>query len=417
MRRSRFLTFLFTIAGLLSLTLILLLIVEKPPWQDFVYLALLLAATGTASAAIGYFSQRLGWWTRVPSLRIALSLGYVLAAGLILLNVWITARLMFVEQHDLNLAILLMVFAAGIAAAFGYFLSGSISERLTELAEGAARLSEGDLSTRIPVAGEDEVARLTRAFNTMAARLEAAAARAQADDDARRTLIAGASHDLRTPLASLRAMLDALADGVVGDPETTTRYLEQSRAEIARMSHLIDDLFELASLDAGLPLAGEPGSLSDLISDSLAAFAARAAARDITLEGSVAPGIDPVWMAADKIDRVLANLLDNALRHTPPGGFVRVRAALEDGMVRVTVGDSGPGIPPADLPQLFDAFFRGDRSRARGSDPADSGAGLGLAIAHRLIAAHGGTITAANNPTAGATITFTLPHRQRPPAA
>jgi signal transduction histidine kinase len=414
MRRSRFLTYLFSITGLLGLTLILLLIVEKPPWQDFVYLALLLAATGAASAAVGYFSQRLGLWTRAPSLRIALSLGYLLAAGLILLNVWITAELMFVEQHDLNLAILLMVFAAGIAAAFGAFISGSIAERLTGLARGAARLSEGDLSTRIPVQGRDEVAQLTRAFNSMAGRLEEAAARAQADDAARRTLIAGASHDLRTPLASLRAMLDALADGVVSDPDTTARYLAQSRAEIGRMSRLIDDLFELASLDAGLEIHGEPGSLSDLISDSLAAFAARAAARGITLEGSVAPGVDPVWMAAEKIDRVLANLLDNALRHSPPGGCVRVAAEPNGAMVRVTVADSGPGIPPEDLPELFDAFFRGDRSRRRDATPNGAGAGnhagLGLAIARRLVAAHGGAIWAENTPTGGAALHFTLPH-------
>lgn len=409
MGRTRFVTFVFSILGLLGLTLMMVLIVEKPPWRDFAYLALLLAATGAASAAIGYFSQRLGWWTRVPSLRVALSLGYILAAGLILLNVWITARLMFVEQHDLNLAILLMVFGAGIAAAFGFFLSSSITERLTQLAEGAARLSEGELSTRIPVVGEDEVAQLTRAFNSMAARLEGAAVRARADDAARRTLIAGASHDLRTPLASLRAMLEALAEGVVSDGETTARYLAQSRAEIGRMSGLIDDLFELASLDAGLEIAGEPGSLPDLISDSLAAFAARAEAAGILLEGSVATGVDPVWMAADKIDRVLANLLDNALRYAAPGGRVCVDAAPDGGMVRVTVGDSGPGIPEADLPQLFDAFFRGDRSRARGGDGADGGAGLGLAIARRLVEAHGGTIWAENAPGGGAAVSFTLP--------
>lgn len=410
-RRTQFLTFLFSILGLLGLTLILVLIFEKPPWKDFVYLALLLSATGAASAAIGYFSQRLGWWTRVPSLRVALSLGFVLAAGLILLNVWITARLMFVEEHDLNLAILLMVFATGIAAAFGYFLSGSVTERLTRLARAAARLSEGDLSTRLEVVGDDEVAQLTRAFNDMAARLEAAADRAQADDAARRTLVAGASHDLRTPLASLQAMLDALAEGVVKDPETTERYLAQSRAEIGRMSRLINDLFELASLDAGMEIAGEAGSLSDVISDSLAACAARANARRITLEGRVAPGVDPVWMATGKIDRVLANLLDNAVRHTPPGGTVCVEAAPRNGMVRVTVRDTGPGIPTEDLPQLFDAFFRGDRSRTRGSDPADNGAGLGLAIARRLVAAHGGTIWAENAPDGGAAVTFTLPKK------
>lgn len=404
----RFAAYLFTVLGAFGLTFIVILILEKPPWTDFVYLALLFAATAATSAALGYYSQRLGWWQRLPSLRVALSLAYLLATGLILLNVWITARLMFVNEHDLNLAILLMVFAAAIAAAFATFLSGSITERLTRLARGAARLSEGELSTRLPVDGDDEVARVTRAFNRMAARLEEAAARAEADENARRTLIAGASHDLRTPLASLRAMLDALADGVVTDPETTARYLAQSQAEIGRMSRLIDDLFELASLDAGLEIVGEQASLADLISDSLAACAARAEARGIALEGSVAPGIDPVWMASGKIDRVLANLLDNALRHTPAGGCVRVHAGLQDGLVLVAVSDTGEGIPPEDLPQLFDDFFRGDRSRTRAGEE-DNGAGLGLAIARRLVEAHGGTIWAESAPGAGATVRFTLP--------
>lgn len=410
MGRRRFAAYLFTVLGAFGLTFIVILILEKPPWTDFVYLALLFAATAATSAALGYYSQRLGWWQRLPSLRVALSLAYLLATGLILLNVWITARLMFVNEHDLNLAILLMVFAAAIAAAFATFLSGSITERLTRLARGAARLSEGELSTRLPVDGDDEVARVTRAFNRMAARLEEAAARAEADENARRTLIAGASHDLRTPLASLRAMLDALADGVVADPETTARYLAQSQAEIGRMSRLIDDLFELASLDAGLEIVGEQASLADLISDSLAACAARAEARGIALEGSVAPGIDPVWMASGKIDRVLANLLDNALRHTPAGGCVRVHAGLQDGLVLVAVSDTGEGIPPEDLPQLFDDFFRGDRSRTRAGEE-DNGAGLGLAIARRLVEAHGGTIWAESAPGAGATVRFTLPRR------
>lgn len=411
MRRSRFAAFLFTLLGLFGLTFTVILLLEKPPWTDLVYLALLFAATAATSAALGYYSQRLGWWQRVPSLRVALSLAYLLATGLILLNVWITARLMFVNDHDLTLAILLMVFAAAIAAAFATFLSGSITERLTRLARGAARLSEGELSTRLPVDGEDEVAQVTRAFNRMAARLEEAAARAEADENARRTLIAGASHDLRTPLASLRAMIDALADGVVADPATTARYLAQSQAEIGRMSRLIDDLFELASLDAGLEIAGEPSSLSDLISDSLAAWAARAEARGVTLDGSVTPGVDPVWMAAGKIDRVLANLLENALRHTPSGGCVRVDAALQDGMVLVSVADTGAGIPPEDLPQLFDDFFRGDRSRARAAGADHDGAGLGLAIARRLVEAHGGAIWAESTPGAGTTVRFTLPKR------
>ena len=408
---SRLRLYLFTIVTALGASLILAMILLRPPAGDLAYLALLLAVTGTISAAVGLFSSRLGWWQRVPSLRIAISLGYILATGLILLNVWVTAELMFVNEHDLNLAIVLMVFAAAIAIAFGYFLSGSITERLHRLEAAAARVSEGELGTRLEVDGDDEVAQVTAAFNLMAARLEAAAAHAQALDASRRNLIAGASHDLRTPVASLRAMVDALADGVVADPQTTARYLAQSREELIRLSALIDDLFELARLDAGgVALDGEHGYLSDLISDSLAALTPRATEVGVTLHGTVAPDVDPVWMDAAKIGRVLTNLLDNALRHTPTGGTIEVHALRNGDAVQVIVSDSGEGIPPEDLPLVFDTFYRGEKSRSR----TGGGSGLGLAIARRLVEAHGGTISIESEAGAGADLIFTLP--DAPPA-
>jgi signal transduction histidine kinase len=414
-------TYLAGILAALTLTVALVVAVMRPPLNDLMSLALLFAITGGGSAVIGFLSHQLGWWRRFRSVSQTLTVGYIVAAGLTLLNVLLTARMMFINAHDLTLAGLLLLFAGGISVSFGYFLSTSITLALAEVARAAERLSEGEFSARAQVAGRDEVAELARAFNTMAARLEQADADERALDAARRDLVAWASHDLRTPLASLRAMLDALADGVVSDPESVARYLQQSQSEISRMSALIDDLFELAQMDAGnLVLRGEASSLSDLISDTLEGFSARALARQVQLTGSVDPRIDPVWMAPDKISRVLRNLVENAIRHTPPGGQIEVRAEPGSGdagaKVAVKVRDTGEGIPLADLPRVFDRFYRGDAARTRGQageGRLSGGAGLGLAIAKGLVEAHGGQISIESTLGKGTTVEFTLP-RQPP---
>ena len=414
---SRPITYLLSIAAALTLTVALVIAVMRPPLNDVMQLALLFSITGAASALIGFVSHRLGWWRRLRRLHQTLTLGYAVAAGLTLLNVWLTARLMFINEHDLTLAGLLLLFAGGISVSFGYFLSASITQTLNEIVQGVEHVSRGDFAVRVPVERQDEVAELARAFNTMTARLAQADADARALDAARRDLVAWASHDLRTPLASLRAMLDALADGVVSDPETVARYLRQSQAEIARMSALIDDLFELAQLDARhLVLRCEASSLADLISDTLEGFSARAQAKGVALTGAVDPAVDPVWMAPDKIGRVLRNLLDNAIRHTPPGGEVQVRANPQAEVVLITVKDTGEGVAPQDLPRIFDRFYRGDaaRSRDRSSNGLDSsGAGLGLAIAKGLVEAHQGRIWAESAPGRGTVLKISLPKTGR----
>ena len=418
MRASRWVVYLLSILAALALTVALAFAFMHPPAEDLLLLALLFGLTGSASALIGFVSHRLGWWRRLRSLNQTLTLGYIVAAVLTLINVWITARLMFINQeHDLTLAGLLLLFAGGISVSFGYFLSASLTHALRDVVRAASRVSQGDFSTRVRVEGRDEVAQLAQAFNAMAARLETGDREARALDAARRDLVAWASHDLRTPLASLRAMLDALADGVVTDPETVARYVRQSQAEIVRMNALIDDLFELAQMDTGsLTLRCDAGSLSDLISDTLEGFTALAQARGITLRGSVASGVDPVWMASDKISRVLQNLIENALRHTPAGGQIQLRAEVLDGMALVSLEDTGEGIAPDDLPRIFDRFYRGDaaRSRSHARDGFDGGgAGLGLAIAKGLIEAHGGRIWAESVPGHGTVMNFTLPKSGR----
>lgn len=410
---KQILAYLLTILAALAATLLLIALVMNPPMGDLVALGRLLGITAVISAGVGYLTYRLGLWRQFRSLSRALAVSYLIAAGLTLINVWVTARLMFINEHDLALATLLLLFAAGITVSFGVFVSSSSMRALDRLAVGARRVSEGDLSTRVVEDGRDEIAQLSVAFNEMVRRLEAAAAGERMLEQARRELVAWASHDLRTPLASLRAMTDALVEGVVEDAETARRYLQQSQQEIGRMNRLLDDLFELAQLDAGgLTVSGEAASLSDLISDALVGFAEQARAAGIRFEGEAAAGIDPVFMAPDKIARVLNNLIENALRHTPQGGSVNVIARPDGGNVLVAVTDTGSGIDPADRPRIFERFFRGEKSRSR-EGYSRGGTGLGLAISKGIVEAHGGAIWLDESWSPGTRIAFTLPRNGR----
>jgi signal transduction histidine kinase len=342
--------------------------------------------------------------------------GYALSSILTFMNVWVTARLMFANSHDLLLATVLLFFAGGIAMSLGYFVSSALTDNIVMLGRAAKEIARGNLHVRVPVTGRNEMAELARTFNDMAAQLEAAAHKQRELDTLRRDLVAWIGHDLRTPLTSIRVILEALADGVVDDPATVQRYLQTTQHHIRSLAALIDDLFDMAQLDAGgLQLEQHSNSISDLISDTLETFSALAARQGVTLKGSVEPGVDPVCMDVGKIGRVLANLVSNALRHTPPGGAVEVRAGAEGEDVRVEVRDSGEGIHPADLPHIFDQFYRGEKSRNRDT----GGAGLGLAIARGIVEAHGGRIGVESAAGQGARFFFTLPAgtKVRPPTA
>jgi signal transduction histidine kinase len=398
--------FLTGILATLALTLALTALIMRPPRNELTSLGAILGLTALGSGALGFLVHRLGWWRRPATLKLSLSLGYLLATLLTILNVWVGARLMFISEHDLALAGMLLLFASGISVSFGFLISSALVQALGDIVQASEQLSEGDLTARVPAGGRDEVARLAASFNQMASRLEAAAQEARRMEAARRDFVAGASHDLRTPLASLQAMIEALAEGVVVDPETVQRYLRQSQAEIQRLSRLTDDLFHLAQLDAGhFAMQYEPASLSDLVSDSLGSLSPRAAAKGLTVSGWVDPQVGLVWMAPLQVGRILHNLLDNALRHTPEGGTIAVRAAPEDGAVVISVQDSGEGISAQDLPRVFERFYRGEQSRSR----IGGGSGLGLAIAKGLVEAHGGVIWVESRPGDGACFRFSLP--------
>jgi signal transduction histidine kinase len=400
---------LFTLGVVAALIVAALVLLSslRPSQSDMVELLRLLSFTAVTSVVVGYLSYRLGWWSWPSSVRWSLMVGYLLAVGLVFLNVWVTARLMFTSSHDLTLAGVLLLFAGGIALSFGFFLSANITESIHDVMQGAEAVAEGDLSTRVTVSGNNELAGLAEAFNRMAVQLQAADARQKEVETLRRDLISWVSHDLRTPLTSIQVMVEALADGVVQDPETFQRYLRTIQTDIRHLNHLIDDLFELAQLDAGgLALQVAAHSLRDLISDTLESMRALAAQKGVELRGQVAPDVDPVVMAPDKISRVLVNLIGNAVRHTPSGGCVTVEVwrELDSGRVRVDVKDTGEGIPETDLPHIFERFYRGEKSRSR----ATGGAGLGLAIAQGIVEAHGGELWVESQLGQGSTFSFTL---------
>jgi signal transduction histidine kinase len=220
-------------------------------------------------------------------------------------------------------------------------------------------------------------------------------------EDARRGLVAAASHDLRTPLASLRLLVEAVDDGVAG--EDRDRYLGEIRTHVAVLSDLIDDLFELSRIEAGdISWTMRRVELGDLIGDTVAAFRTSAEERGVHLAAEL-PGEEVVAEAdAEKVQRVLYNLIQNAIRHTPADGSVTVRAKGGPGEVEVEVADSGEGIPAGQNERVFDAFYRGDSARD------GDGAGLGLAISRAIVEAHGGRIWL-EDAHPGTKVRFTLP--------
>ncbi|MBI5878160.1 MAG: HAMP domain-containing protein [Chloroflexi bacterium] len=396
-------------AGVLIATLAalaLFTLVMQPPPAELGLMTAFLGVTAIISGAAAFAAYRLGWLSYAPTLRWALLAGHALSSVLTFVNVWLTARLMFASAHDLALATILLVFAGGMAMALGYFLSSAVTDRIRQVESAAQAVAGGELGVRVEAHGTDEVASLARAFNRMAAQLQEAAERQQEVARLRADLIAWVGHDLQTPLASIRAVVEALADDVVDDPQTARRYLAGAQRDVRALSALIDDLFQMAQIDAGgLRLDRAPNSLADLVSDTLESFSAMAARQGVVLEGAVAPGVDPVTMDAARIGRVLSNLVGNGLRHTPAGGRVVVQAAREGGQVGVSISDSGEGIRTEDLARVFEQFYRGEKSRSR----ATGGSGLGLAIARGLVQAHGGDISVASEPGAGTTFRFTLP--------
>jgi signal transduction histidine kinase len=331
---------------------------------------------------------------RLPTLKLQLTALALLAVLLPLAAVLFSGVVMFDSDHDLTvLAVAVAASTAAIAAAF--LLGRSVLASIERVRSASASLARGDLGARAPESGPSELAELAVSFNEMADNIEGLF-------DARRQLVAWASHDLRTPLASMQAMLEALEDGLA-EPE---RYLPAMRDQVRTLGLLVDDLFELARIDAGaITLELHELPLAPLVDSCLRGLEAEAEARHVTLRSSIEAADARARAAPDKVERVLYNLITNALRHTPSDGSVAVVVEGLEDEIRITVEDTGEGLSSEAVRRMFDRFWRGDRARSR----ERGGAGLGLAIARGLVEAHGGRIWAESSPDGGARVSFTLP--------
>jgi two-component system, OmpR family, sensor histidine kinase BaeS len=296
---------------------------------------------------------------------------------------------------SVTVAVLAALAAALLLSAYA---SRRIARPVRSLAAAAEAVAAGRYAVRVPATGLGvEFDAVTAAFNTMADRLEGVEA-------TRRRLLADMAHEMRTPLATLEAYAEALADGVVAPGEPASAVLH---AQTARLRRLADDVAAVSRAEEHQldlrPRRVDPAALVEAAADAAREAYAR---RGVRLETTVHPGLGPVHVDPDRLGQVLANLLDNALRHTPAGGLVRLRAEAGRGGVVLNVVDTGEGILPEHLPHVFERFYRADASR----DRRRGGSGIGLAIARALVEAQGGRIEAASPGLGqGASFTVTLP--------
>jgi signal transduction histidine kinase len=324
---------------------------------------------------------------------------------------WATSD-MFFTGHDLRVLSVVLVAAGAAGMAVSLVLALRVAEASQTVGDMARALGESGpgavLADRLSLRAPGELTALADALQQTSARLAEAQSKAAAEETTRRELVAWVSHDLRTPLAGIRAMVEALEDGVVSDPDDVARYYATIRLESDRLAGLVDDLFELSLIQSGsLTLDISPVALDEVLADALAGAAVSAGAKDLELSCDIEEPVPVVEVAAAEMIRVVRNLLDNAIRHTSPGGRVTVSAALGDtpGTVIVSVTDVCGGIPDGEIERVFDLGYRGDQARSPGEG---RGGGLGLAVAHGLVTAHAGHISV-NNESGGCRFTVSLP--------
>lgn len=394
-----------------GLSLAVLIVALHPSPNDIQQLLVLMMSTGGMTALLTYVLYRKGAMEWFTSLRWTLLAIISLTVVLIMINVWFVAQLMFISIHDLVLITALLIFSSFISIIAVFLVTSTLIERIYQLANASERLSQGDFKVRLRIQGKDELAKLSQSFNQMANRLQAADEQKTLLENTRRNLLAWISHDLRTPLATIRVMNEAMIDGVASDAGTIERYRLSMQHEIQHMGHLIDDLFELAHLESGrLTIQREPASLRDLISDTFSSMKAQADQQSVELAGQVNDNIDVVPMAADKIQRVLYNIVDNAIRYTPAGGKIDLEVCRNHDKVQISIHNPS-FILPSDLPNIFKSFYQGEASRTQAESKQGKrrGTGLGLAIARGFVEAHGGEIWVQSQSQQGTTFYFTLP--------
>jgi signal transduction histidine kinase len=326
-----------------------------------------------------------------------------LAVLVSLLNLGVLTMLMSVSHHDATLVAMLLVYSVGAGIAAALVLARAWGSAVERLVQGARSLADGDLRHHVGRLGAGpELDALAFTLDETAARLEQSLARERAGEAQRKDLITAVSHDLRTPLASLRAMAEAISDGVVDDPPTLRRYVHEMRRSIESLALLVDDLFELVQIDAGaIEAESERVRLADLVESALETCGHQASAKGLTVQTRLDGTGD--CLCSPRLVRVLQNLLQNAIRHTPADGAVRMHARRGAGGLELVVEDTGEGIPPERLEHVFEPFWRADVARS------SSGSGLGLALAKRIVESLGGQIRVQSAPARGSRFAVVLP--------
>jgi signal transduction histidine kinase len=332
-------------------------------------------------------------WIGSLSRQFALAVSIVVAPVLVALVV--IAVLMVVSNHAAVLVAAIVVVAGLVAIGVARLLAKGILGDIHAIRDGLGAVARGERDVRIDTAARDELAELADAANAMIVKL-------RDEEKARRDLVAAVSHDLRTPITSLRLLADAVGDGVV-DGETRRAYLDRMTIHIDALSSLIDDLFELSRLEAGdIGWSLERVPLDELVGETVEAMRVQAELKGVAVLAELPPQLAPARANPEKLQRVLFNLIQNAIRHTPADGSVVVRAEPFDGRIEVEVRDTGVGIAAEERDRVFTAFYRGDASRT------SAGAGLGLAVSRAIVEAHGGRIWLADAPV-GTRVRFSVP--------
>jgi signal transduction histidine kinase len=372
--------------------------------KDALQLALIAAGVTLLGLAAGAGMLRALRGRSIASQAVALTIVTIAALGV---GAYVAARRMFISQHDLGALTVVLVAAGTVGVASALVLGARVGRAVDQLARATRDIDLGpDHSVATLAPSALEVAHLGRELRSMEGRLVQAVERERVLEASRRELVASVSHDLRTPLAGMRAILEALEDDIAGDEATKQRYLQTLHDEVRRLSALVDDLFELSRAEAGaLSLQLERVRLIDLVSDALAGSAPVAAAKGVRLVGTVVGEPPDVTVSPPEVLRALRNLLENAIRYTPSDGSVAVEVgvdAAEPSVAFVSVHDTGGGVAEHDLPRIFDVAFQSDSARTSG------GGGLGLAIAKRFVEAHDGELLARNEG-GGARFTLRLP--------
>jgi two-component system sensor histidine kinase BaeS len=373
---------------------------DTKPWQVIASFALLAAATLVLGVALRH------WLRSAASLRRTVLTVAIASLGLGVAAAILAARLMLLDAAELRAFVAVAAIAAAFAIVLAVLVARPLADDVRRLEATVRAVEAGDRDVRTDIRRADELGHVAHALDALVERLDELERERDAIEQERRTLLSNVSHDLRTPLAALRAAVEAMVDGVAPDPD---RYLRAMQHDVEVLADLVDDLFLLARLDAGrLDAEMDSIELSELADATLEALAPVAGRHSIHLE-LAAPAPVRVRASAPALARVMRNLVENAIRHAPSDSTVSVVVSNGDGAV-VRVRDEGPGFPESFRDRAFERFSRSDSARTRST----GGTGLGLAIARGLVEAHGGTIWIEPD-TPGGEVAFRLPSGELPP--